>query len=302
MFRKTITVGGAVLLAAAVLVPASSAQAATVATTAVCKVPLGNVLNNEFNDLRHVRRAYNASSPPGATPGEGWSVYKSGQIRLNTTFLATPKGAGETHSGLIVVGDVLSSVTYVTTGQTSIDPDQTRVTRVGSGWSRFRWIDVSVLGGRSTLYAFRDDGKLMRWTKSGTGWAAAGSVGGLSTVRSMALIGRGAGYDTFLANTRAGALITVRIPTTSPLKPVATTIRASSWQGFENLLVASCGKSGSVVFGIDVQHTDLAGQMYAFGHANGTATVIKNLGSVGVGDDYKLPFRWTTPNEAFTGA
>ena len=77
-------------------------------------------------------------------------------------------------------------------------------------------------------------------------------------------------YDTLLVNTRGGALYTVRVPLSSPMKPVVKVVRTSTWQGFETLNANRCGQYGSLLLGID-KDTKSA-HLYAVGHANGTAT------------------------------
>ena len=94
----------------------------------------------------------------------------------------------------------------------------------------------------------------------------------------MALISETKTYDTFLANTRGGALYTIRIPRTSPLKPIVTPIRTSTWQGFEALVAEKCGNQSTLLTAID-KDTGSA-YLYAVGHTNGTATAIKGLGKL----------------------
>jgi hypothetical protein len=94
----------------------------------------------------------------------------------------------------------------------------------------------------------------------------------------MALISQTATYDTFLANTRGGALYTIRLPRTSAMKPVVKRVRDSTWQGFDALIAEKCGQYGTLLLGIDKDTQ--SGYLYAVGHANGTATVIQGLGKV----------------------
>jgi hypothetical protein len=54
-----------------------------------------------------------------------------------------------------------------------------------------------------------------------------------------------------LATTKGGALYTIRIPRTSPMKPVVKIVRGSSWQVFESLVIEKCGVSGTMLLGID---------------------------------------------------
>ncbi|MFG1812385.1 hypothetical protein ACGFIF_01350 [Kribbella sp. NPDC049174] len=97
-------------------------------------------------------------------------------------------------------------------------------------------------------------------------------------------------YETFLMNTRGGALYTVRIPTTSPMKPIVKVVRSSTWQGFESLTAQKCGQYGVLLLGIGKDTG--AGYLYAFGHANGTGAVIKGLGRVPSTFDDPVYFRW----------
>jgi hypothetical protein len=91
----------------------------------------------------------------------------------------------------------------------------------------------------------------------------------------MTLISQTATYDTFLANTFAGALYTIRIPVSG--KPVVKVVRRTTWQGFEALVASKCG-TGTLLLGVDKETG--APYLYTIGHANGTATVIKGLGKV----------------------
>jgi hypothetical protein len=92
----------------------------------------------------------------------------------------------------------------------------------------------------------------------------------------MALLGQTRTYDTFLVNTRGGALYTVRIPLSSPLKPVVTKVRSSGWSAFTSLMAEYCGKYGVLLLGVDAAG---AGQLFAVGHAAGAATVIQAIGA-----------------------
>ena len=99
-------------------------------------------------------------------------------------------------------------------------------------------------------------------------------------------------YDTLLVNTRGGALYTVRVPLSSPMKPVVKVVRTSNWQGFETLNANRCGQYGSLLLGID-KDTKSA-HLYAVGHANGTATLIKGLGKVPATFGDAVNYRWSS--------
>jgi hypothetical protein len=146
------------------------------------------------------------------------------------------------------------------------------------------------VGHRTMVYGMRKDGVLVRWNATTGVYRAAGSYAGFSSVKSMTLISKQPTYDTFLANTRGGALYTIRIPSTSPMKPVVTPVRTRTWQGFESLVASKCGQYGTLLLGIDKD--TMAGYLYAVGHANGTSTVIKGLGKVPATFADPIYFRW----------
>jgi hypothetical protein len=62
------------------------------------------------------------------------------------------------------------------------------------------------------------------------------------------------------------------------MKPVVKKVRDSTWQRFEALVIEKCGQYGTLLLGIDKDSR--SGYLYAVGHANGTATVIRGLGKV----------------------
>ncbi|TCC12494.1 hypothetical protein E0H45_11410 [Kribbella soli] len=202
-------------------------------------------------------------------------VFPPGQVRLSSVWEIEPNVAGFDRSGYVVQGDALYRYFYNRSSGDDI------VKRIGGGWSNFTALEVSHFEDTKRkishwmAYGLRSDGTLFRWNG---GWGRAQSVPGFSSVKSMALISKTATYDTFLANTRGGALYTIRIPITSPLKPIVTRVRTSTWQGFEALVADKCGNYGTLLLGIDKDTK--SGYLYAVGHTNGTATVINSLGKV----------------------
>jgi hypothetical protein len=114
----------------------------------------------------------------------------------------------------------------------------------------------------------------------------------------MALISKTKTYDTFLANTRGGALYTIHIPTTSPMKPVVKVVRRTTWQGFEAMLAQTCGK-GSFLIGID-KDTQSA-YLYAVSRANGLSTVIQGLGKAPTTFTDPTYFRWKDAGSPLNG-
>lgn len=210
---------------------------------------------------------------------------------LNTTTTVPP-----TVSGHLVIGDALYRSRYVRPAPAG--PENVQLDRIGGGWGGFVAVDESryqpVLGGatRTTTYGLRSDGVLFRWSVDSAGvWRNKASAPGFASVKSMALISKSATYETFLANTRGGALYTIHIPMSAPMKPVVKAVRGATWQGFEHLIATKCGSQGTLLIGIDKDtHSAYA---YAVGHAQGTSTVIQSLGKLPDTLDQPIYFRWT---------
>ena len=286
MLRRTAGVAGAAGLALTLgptLQPATAASAAPTAVAAACALGLGSITQ----DWGHNSRVITATAPPTvspviSTPSIYTPPYNVGQP---TTFTALPAGAGKTtRTGKVVWGSgyLMESSYTIGAGGKLVGTPVFR--RIGNGWGGRFLIQSQYKASatskptRTMLYMQDQYGKFGRWTDVGQGIRNTGYLTGMSAMKSFALIATTPTYDTFLANNRAGGLYTVKIPTTTPLKPIITPVRTSSWQIFEQLIAAPCGKTGSIVLGIDRDtHT---GYLYAVGHAAGTKTVIKGLGKV----------------------
>jgi hypothetical protein len=222
-------------------------------------------------------------------------LYADGQVRLSGPMNYSPNAGGPEVRGHLIAGDVMYRGYYAADGLTG-GIITSSLTRVGGGWSTFVAFDEAPLSGPTNTYGLRADGVLFRWTLDDQDvWQNKTSYPGFAAVKSMALISQTRTYDTFLANTRGGALYTIHIPTTSPMKPVVKLVRRSTWQVFESLVAQRCGQYGTLVLGIDKDTK--AGYLYAVGHANGTATVIQNRGKVPATLDDPVYFDWTSDND-----
>lgn len=292
MLRKALGLAGAaglVLTLGPALQPAaaapatSSAVAAGSAVSAACALGLGS-----FDTARGVNsRVVSATAPPTvSTPLNTPKVYDTPySVNNPTTFTAVPAGNGRTtRSGKVVWGaGYLMQSTY-TIGSDGKIVGSPVFQRIGNGWGGRFLIQSQYKASatskptRTMLYSQDMYGKFGRWTDVGRGFRNTGYVTGMSTMKSFALIATTPTYDMFLANNRAGGLYTVKIPTSVPLKPIITPVRSSSWQIFEQLVAAPCGKTGSILLGIDKDAK--TAYLYAVGHANGASTVIKGLGKV----------------------
>ncbi|MFG1906615.1 hypothetical protein [Kribbella sp. NPDC048928] len=299
MMRKVISVAGA---AGLVLTLGTAIQPAQAAGAAACALGLGSMdrSNNGVNS-----RVLTASSVGTvvSTP----AVYDTPYAVNNpTSFTAVPGGNGQTRRS----GKVLWGSGYLMQSTYTVGPDGKLVgtpvfQRIGNGWGGRFLIQSQYKASatskptRTMLYQQDQYGLFGRWTDVGKGLRNTGYVGGMSTMKSFALIATTPTYDMFLANNRAGALYTVKIPTSVPLKPIIIAVRTSTWQGFEQLVATPCGKNGTMLLGIDADtHT---GHLYAVGHAAGAATVIKGLGKVAMTfDDYDY-FRFTPAYDPLNG-
>jgi hypothetical protein len=286
----------AALLVSGLLVPLSApgAQAAETQATAACRLSLGSV--NAAGD--HQRQTITAGSPPSASAKslEAAKRFAPGVTRLHSTWVIEPDvPAYFTHYGEVVLGSTMYRAVYQTGG----GDDSISFGRVGSGWDKFTYFEESDYdegaypGSVAHIfnYGLRNDGTLFRWLRDGKGWHAAGSYPGFAAVKTMALISQTRTYDTFLATTKGGALYTIRIPISSPMKPILKKVRTRSWQGAEQLIAERCGQYGVLLLGIDKDTK--SGYLYAVGHANGASTVINSLGKVPTTFVDPVYFRWT---------
>jgi hypothetical protein len=281
MWRRAAAVASCVVLAAG-FVP-TSAQGAGEAASDACSARIGSVTAQG----EHVIRGLKATNPPSLNAGSpAVKLYAPGVVRLSSHFEDYPTTGGTQRYGYVVIGDSLYISGYDLDGIGGLLPGSQTLTRIGGGWSNFTQLDWasfdkpvgSGITPRTELYALRKDGVLFRWHRTSAGWRSTGSYPGFAAVKSMAVISKTQTYDTFIANTRGGALYTVRIPTTSPMKPIVRPVRTSTWQGFETLIAEACGQYGTLLLGIEKDTGN--GYAYAVGHAGGTATVINGLGKV----------------------
>jgi hypothetical protein len=294
----------AALLVGLATTPANAAPtgaAAPAKATAACELSSGSVSSGGD----HQRQGITATTPPTASSKIRVAAdrFADGATRLSSSWVIEPEvPATWAHYGEVVLNSTMYSAIYRIGGS---DP-KVYFTRIGGGWDKFTYFEKSWYDEGSTrpnpvarthYYGLRNDGTLFRWQNVGSAWRAAGSYPGFSAVKTMTLISQTRTYDTFLANTRGGALYTIRIPVSSPMKPVVKQVRTRTWQGFETLVAERCGQYGVLLLGIDKDTK--SGYLYAVGHANGTATVINSLGKVPATIDDPVHFRWT--GAAFAG-
>ncbi len=288
MLKPLVTTAAAVLFTATLVPTTASASSTASATSTVnCYVHASSVTaSGDHNNV-----AVLSTTPPKATNGAlGRGAFAPGQVKVMATMSVLidqgPDGSEHGVYGYVIIGDALYQAAYGADSDGIIDQPPAGLRRIGGGWGNFTMVEEAEYQGpteagisRWTVYGLRNDGVLFRWTVSSKGvWRSAGSTPGFSAVKSMSLISKTATYDTFVANTRGGALYTIHIPTSSPMKPVVKQVRTRTWQGFETLITQQCGVYGSLLLGID-KDTDSA-YLYAVGRYTGLSTVIQSMGKV----------------------
>ncbi|MFC9693588.1 hypothetical protein ACFTSF_33870 [Kribbella sp. NPDC056951] len=219
-------------------------------------------------------------TPPALSRGGYAPTFTSGTPKIASRVNWGADPGGSSIVGYVVLGSSLyRSVDIHTDGEGGGTGEfEHTETKIADGWDKFTMIEESWAGttptARNARYGLRNDGVLFRWTN---GFKTVASAPGFTGIKAMTLISQTATYDTFLANTKAGVLQTIRIPTTTPLKPVVKTVRGSTWQGFEMMVADRCG-TGVLLTAID-KDTKSA-YVYKLGHATGTTTPITNLGKL----------------------
>ncbi|MEV4263289.1 hypothetical protein [Kribbella sp. NPDC049584] len=299
--RKPLGTAAAILLAAAGMLPGTAVAGPSVvskpnATSAGgCAILAGSVTAGGDHGYKGVV----AATPPRTTTTGilGRAVYPAGAVRISSSMSWGDDGVSIAFvGGYSVVGDALYYTQY-STGDSGVIQGGNK--RIGGGWGSFVALDETVYFDkvlRHNTYGL-SNGTLYRWTIDKDVWRNKVSAPGFASVKSMALISSTKTYDTFLANTRGGALYTIHIPTTAPMKPIVKQVRSSTWQGFETLLAQQCGQYGTLLLGIDRDtHT---GYVYAVGHATGTTTVIQSFGKAPGTFTDPVYFHWTDGNATF---
>ncbi|MGZ0145825.1 hypothetical protein ACXJJ3_02035 [Kribbella sp. WER1] len=298
--RRITALAAGLALTAPLLTGLGTATAAPTATA--CYVQSGGLTT----DNNTVDRYVNATSPISVKPLDVMAKNPFGSRAVSLTSQWTwddDFGDQTSLDGHVVSGGVMYQAHQWVQKGTGGKVVSSSLTRIGGGWDAFRTLTHSwaLDDPNSQMYALRNDGVLFRWNLNPVNggpehWEAAGSYPGFSAVKAITLLSRTSTYDTLLATTRGGALYTIHIPLTNPMKPVVKQVRTGTWQGFETLETARCGNYGTLLLGIDKDTK--SGYLYAVGHANGTATVINSLGKVPAPFGDKLDFSWASVVDA----
>ncbi|MBP2350975.1 hypothetical protein JOF29_002058 [Kribbella aluminosa] len=202
--------------------------------------------------------------------------YKLFAVRSSASWYLESDGTTDFVHGLVLQGDNLYGAIAMYQG--SATTPTVRAIKLGTGWRGFSQITDSnySYGERSFLYGLHANGSLYRYSVQDRA-RAYGSAPGFGSVKAITLIAETATYDTLLVLTKGGALYTVHVPVTLPMKPVVKQVRASGFAAFDSLVAQRCGATSTLLTAFD-HDTDTA-TVYAVSKATGTTTVIKSYGS-----------------------
>jgi len=252
---------------AAAKLPTTAAQAAA----AACGVSVGAV------NATGIAGGYDitATKPPTVADLDQYKLFG---VRASSTWYLESGANSDAFFGLVLQGANLYGAVSIYTG-TATTPT-VHATKLGTGWSGFSQITDSnyVYGPKQHvyLYGLHANGSLYRYTVSPTP-KAYGSAPGFSSVKAMTLIAETATYDTLLVLTKGGALYTVRVPVTAPMKPIVKLVRSSGFSAYESLIAQRCGATSTLLTAIDTDAN--TGAVYAVSKATGTSTVINTIGT-----------------------
>lgn len=271
--------------------PAAAAPAVKTAATAACRMTIGSI--TPAGDIGYT----NVSATPPFTTSWGNAVhmFTPGIAKLSTTWTyRRQQPSGHLTSGMALLNTTLYNAWY---GKDANGKLVTGLSNAGTGWGGYTYVEQTsywTSGQLVASYRLRADGVLYRYERhwDGNPYDTVTRFNGFAAVKTMALISETPTYDTFLANTRGGALYTIRIPRAAGKLPIVTKIRTSTWQGFEHLIAERCGAQSTLLAGIDKDSGKA--YLYAMSHANGTATVIKGLGEI-PGTTANTPGSFTDP-------
>ena len=177
--------------------------------------------------------ATSAPRPSGLVAGRRQADHRGthvapGIAKISTTWTRRPKSSsGDLTSGEVLLDTTLYSAWYRDGHQGQADHRAEHAGKNSGGYIVDERTSYLPSGPEMATYRLRSDGVLYRFDHHWTNFPydTVYHYNGFAAVKTMALISEAKTYDTFLANTRAGALYTIHIPKNAALKPVVTKIR-----------------------------------------------------------------------------
>ncbi|HZX08464.1 hypothetical protein [Kribbella sp.] len=204
--------------------------------------------------------------------------YKLFGVRSSASWYLESYGTTDLFHGLVLQGDNLYGA--ITTYKGTATTPTVQAIKLGTGWRGFSQITDSNYphgtNAQTFLYGLHANGSLYRYAVEDKA-RSFGSAPGFGSVKAMTLIAETATYDTLLVLTKGGALYTVHVPVTLPMKPVVKQVRASGFAAFDSLVAQRCGATSTLLTAFD--HDTNTATVYAVSKATGTSTLIKSYGT-----------------------
>ncbi|WP_157630981.1 hypothetical protein [Kribbella catacumbae] len=272
---------------AAAKLPQTNAQAAA----AACGVGVGAVTATGMSGGYDIT----ATKPVTAEP---LAQYKLFGIRASSSwYYWEPSASVNYFAGFVTQSGNLyaAAETYKNGSETPVVSSK----KLGTGWSGFttltsaNYYEPTTGRGRMNLYGLHTNGSLYRYSVKGpTGPVASnGSAPGYQSFKAITVIAATATYDTLLATTKQGALWTIRVPATLPLKATLKVVRTTGFAAFNQLVAQRCGASSTLLTGFN--NATNTGTVYAMSKAVGTQTVINTIGSFAAPQDASVHYLLT---------
>jgi hypothetical protein len=249
----------------------------TKAASAACQVAAGAITAAGVNSSYVVT----ATRPVGVAPLTPFKLFGA---RTSSTWYAWLTSKNVTYyAGFVLQGSNLyaGAETY---SRPEGQPPVTSSKKLGAGWGGFTALTSSNYYVKGTtrphlfLYGLHSNGSLYRYSVNGpTGPISSyGSAAGYGSFKSITVISETLGYDTLLATTKAGALWTIHLPVTAPLKGTLKAVRTTGFKQYDKIVASRCGSS-TLLTGFDNTAKSLT--VYAMSKANGSKTVVNTIGS-----------------------
>jgi hypothetical protein len=263
----------------------------TKAVAAACRMEVGGITAAGINS------GYGITATKPLTISD-FTTFKLFGARTSSTWYAwlTPKKITY-YAGFVLQGaNLYAGAETYTKGIEN--PPTTSSKLLGGGWGGFTALTSSnyYVSGTTRphlfLYGLHTNGSLYRYSVNGpTGPVSSyGSAAGYGSFKTITVISETLGYDTLLATTKAGALWTIHVPVTAPLKGTLKAVRTTGFKQYDKLVASRCGSS-TLLTGFDNTAKTLT--VYAMSKANGSKTIVNTIGSAPATHNTLVHFLYT---------
>ncbi|MDX6262266.1 MAG: hypothetical protein QOH84_3954 [Kribbellaceae bacterium] len=263
----------------------------TKAAAAACQVEAGAITAAGTNSSYLVT----ATKPVGVAPLKPFKLFST---RGSSSWYSwKTRSSVIYYAGFVLQGSNLYAGAETYPKGTS-NPPTTSSKKLGAGWGGFTKLASSnyyvpgTTRAHTFLYGLHSNGSLYRYIVNGpTGPITSyGSAAGYSSFKTITVISETPTYDTLLATTKAGALWTIHLPVTAPLKGTLKAVRTTGFKAYDQIVASRCSSS-TLLTGFDNTANTLT--VYAMSKANGSKTVINTIGSAPASHDADVHFLYT---------